>query len=288
MKKYLFLFTALALASCGENDVDEPTPPTPSTSQTEVKIATRATDATFEDNDEIGVFMAYGGAFQSSDNYLNNIKYTHANGVWTTESAFYWRDQTSSADFYAYYPYASNIADATSYSFNVNSDQSVQANYKSSDFLWGTTKNQSPTTSAVSLTLDHLMSKVVINVAAGDGFTETELKSTGVAVVLHNAKTQTKINLSTGAVTTSGNEGDIKPLKQTDLSAILLLPPQTISGDIVEVTFNNDSYKLNKTFACESGKQYTCTITMSKSQGGINVGIGAWDIVEGDFGGVVN
>jgi hypothetical protein len=45
---------------------------------------------------------------------------------------------------------------------------------------------------------------------------------------------------------------------------------------------------LNKTFTCESGKQYTCTITMTKTQGGINVGIGAWDVVDGDFGGVVN
>jgi hypothetical protein len=132
------------------------------------------------------------------------------------------------------------------------------------------------------------MSKVVINVAAGDGFTEAELTDKGVAIVLHNAKTQTKINLATGAVTVSGNEGDIKPLMQSSLSAILLLPPQTISGDIVEVTYNNDSYKLNKTFTCESGKQYTCTITMSKSQGGINVGIGAWTVVDGDFGGVVN
>jgi hypothetical protein len=170
----------------------------------------------------------------------------------------------------------------------VSSDQSEEANYKSSDFLWGVTKNQTPTTSAISLTLDHLMSKLVIKVVPGDGFTESELTDNGVAIVLHNAKNQTKINLATGSVTASGDAGDIRPLKQTDLSAILLLPPQTISGDIVEVTYNNDSYKLNKTFTCESGKQYTCTITMSKSQGGVNVGIGAWIVVDGDFGGVVN
>jgi hypothetical protein len=289
MRHYLLIVAALAMASCGKSGGDDPTPtPTPSTTKTEVKIATRATDSSFENNDVIGVFMVYGGSFQSSGNYMNNTKYTNTNGVWKTDASFYWRDQTTAADFYGYYPYVSNISDATSYSFNVNSDQSAQANYKSSDFLWGTTKNQSPTTSAVSLTLDHLMSKVVINVAAGDGFTEAELKDKGVAIVLHNAKTQTKINLATGNVTASGNVGDIKPLKQSDLSAILLLPPQTISGDIVEVTYNNDSYKLNKTFTCESGKQYTCTITMSKSQGGINVGIGAWTVVDGDFGGVVN
>jgi hypothetical protein len=253
-----------------------------------VKIASRATDASFENTDAIGVFMAYDGSFQSTGNYLNNVKYTNSNGVWSSTTAFYWRDQTSTADLYGYYPYASNISDATNYSFSVSNNQSVEANYKASDFLWGAAKGQKPSTSAVSLTLDHLMSKVVINVVAGDGFDESDMTSNGVEIVLHQAKTQSKINLATGSVSATGNAADITPRKLSDLSAILLLPPQTISGDIIEVTYNNDSYKLNKTFTCESGKQYTCTVTMTKTQGGLNVGIGAWDVVEGDFGGVVN
>lgn len=289
MKKILFIATAIALTSCGETGGEEPTPtPTPSTSKTEIKITSRASDASFDNSDAIGVFMVYDGSFQSTGNYLNNAKYINNNGVWSSTSSFYWRDQTSTADFYGYYPYASNISDATNYSFGVSSNQSVEANYKSSDFLWGVAKAQKPSTSTVSLTLDHLMSKVLINVAAGDGFDETELRQNGVEIVLHNAKTQSKINLATGSVSVTGSTADIKPLKQSDLSAILLLPPQSISGDIIEVIYKNDSYKLNKTFTCESGKQYTCTITMTKTQGGINVGIGAWDVVDGDFGGVVN
>jgi hypothetical protein len=292
-KSFLFLAAAMALTSCGESGSEEPNvptpePSTPSTSNPEVKIASRATDAAFENTDAIGVFMTYDGTFQSTGNYLNNAKYTNSNGVWSTTSAYYWRDQTSTADFYGYYPYASSISDATNYSFSVSNNQSVEANYKASDFLWGAAKSKSPSTSAVSLTLDHIMSKIVINVAAGDGFQESDLTTNGVNIVLHNAKVQSKINLGTGSVTVTGNAVDITPCKQTDLSAILLLPPQTISGDIIEVTYNNDSYKLNKSFTCESGKQYTATITLTKTQGGINVSIGSWDVVDGDFGGVVN
>jgi phosphotransferase system IIB component len=290
---FLFLAAAMALTSCGGSGSDEPNVPTPepskpSSSSPEVKIASRATDASFENADAIGVFMAYGGTFQNTGNYLNNAKYTNSDGVWGSATAYYWRDQTSTADFYGYYPYASSISDATNYSFSVSDNQSVEANYKASDFLWGTAKGKSPSTSTVSLTLDHLMSKIVINVVAGDGFQESDLTTNGVNIVLHNAKNQSQINLGTGSVTATGNTVDITPCRKTDLSAILLLPPQTISGDIIEVIYNNDSYKLNKSFTCESGKQYTATITLIKTQGGINVSIGSWDVVDGDFGGVVN
>jgi hypothetical protein len=38
----------------------------------------------------------------------------------------------------------------------------------------------------------------------------------------------------------------------------------------------------------ESGKQYTFTITIQKTSGDIEIGIGSWDVVDEDFGGVVS
>ena len=52
--------------------------------------------------------------------------------------------------------------------------------------------------------------------------------------------------------------------------------------------WTDESGKLTLWLEPTDGKQYTITVTMKKTSGGINIGIGDWDVVDEDFGGTVN
>lgn len=286
----------LLLTSCGggAGTPEEPVTPPSSNESKVVNFASRATDTGFENGDTVGVYMIYpdasgNGNLLASGNYVDNMKFTCSTGVWTSESPLYWKDETSVADFYAYYPYNANITDATAYRFALTTDQSSLAAYKCNDILWGKQENQSPSVSTVSLVLDHLMCKVNLKVVAGEGFNADELKSSDLSVKIHNVKINSVVNLSTGVVTATGDAVTITPYKQSDLNYSVYMAPQSIAQcDMIEILYNGSTYKLNRAFSCESGKSYTCTLTMTKNKGGINIGIGAWDVVDGDFGGIVN
>ena len=66
----------------------------------------KATDNSFEEGDQIGLYVSYDGDLKEQGNYSDNRKYTFKSGVWTSESDLFWKDQESAADFYCYYPYS--------------------------------------------------------------------------------------------------------------------------------------------------------------------------------------
>ena len=210
-------------------------------------------------------------------------------GVWTPQNKIFWKDNATVADFYGYAPYNASVTDAFAYNFQTQTDQSTAVAQKKSDFLWGKLAEQGPTDNVLSLTLNHLFARAIIKVAAGEGFTADELNNGTLNVRLNSIRTQATINLSTGTVTASGNASSITPLKEQNLQySAVVVPQQVASTGIVTVTWNNANYTLTRAMNFESGKQYTITVTMKKTSGGINIGIGDWDVVDEDFGGTVN
>ena len=53
------------------------------------------------------------------------------------DTPVYWKDETTPADFYCYYPYMQTVSDVTAVPFSVKADQSTLENYKASELLWG-------------------------------------------------------------------------------------------------------------------------------------------------------
>lgn len=120
-KKYLAIVGSmlLALTACsgGGSELDPTPSPTPS-AKVPISISTsisRATDLAFETGDQIGLFVVNHKAdgsvatLQTTGNHVDNMKFTY-DGTWKAASPTYWKDNSTHADFYIYYPYTSSIS----------------------------------------------------------------------------------------------------------------------------------------------------------------------------------
>lgn len=301
MNKFMF-FVPMTMATlffaCSSSPSDEPETP-PLSKQIPINlnigcnlyeqrdISTRIMDTYFEPNDAIGLYVASGSGFASAGNYINNVRclYT-SSAIWQPDTELYWKDETTASDFYAYYPYSSEITDATALDFQIKVDQSAVENYKQSDFVWGRTMSVQPTEKAVSIQTRHLMSNLVIEILPGNGFTQEKLDAANVKVKVDGLQTAAQINLSDGALTANGETATLYPYYTNRQYKLLTVPQTTSAPATITVTVDGSNFKLQKSLSTQSGHRYTLPITVNKTSNGINVNIDDW-IDDGiDNGGV--
>ena len=286
-KKHLAIVGSMLLAltacSSGSSELDPTPKPTPAAKvpiNISTSIQSRATDLAFEAGDQIGLFVvnhqADGSAatLQTTGNYIDNTKFTY-DGTWKAATPTYWKDNSTPADFYIYYPYTSSISNIEAMPWTVNTDQSTTENYKASELLIGKTTNATPTESAVKIDAKHVLSQMIIKLVAGNGFTEASLAATA--------------NLSTGAVTAKGDDTDLIPLKEEGNSYKALIIPQAVGeGNLITVNVDGRDFNLPKSSkfsAFEAGKKHKFTVTLSKTSNGVNVNISKWEDDGIDYGG---
>ena len=297
MGKITACFLLLLLSSCAPQE----TPLMPINLDTGINgndtgIQTKATDTEFETNDRIGLYVVnfvdgVAGNLASSNNHVNNMGFTFdisTDPKWTPDEEIFWFDGATNADFYCYYPYTATIEDVSSFPFLINSNQSILANYKSSDFLWGNKTGIAPTSSPVPVLLSHCFSLMKIILEAGDGFTEDDLVANNVSIGINNIKNNALIDLSDGVVTASGSTVTISPY-YTGTFYKALAVPQSIANGTNLLTINvggiNYYFSIGTALAFESNKIYTFTITLSKTGSGITIGINPWEDDGNDYGG---
>lgn len=298
MKKYLFILFALAASVCGcdkapvsgPENVPVETMRIPITLTTD--IWTKATDTGFEVNDKVGIYCVNynggtAGTLATSGNHVDNISFTYNGSLWNPATPVYWKDQTTKADFYCYYPYTASISNVNSLAFSVKADQSSIANYKASELLWGKTEGAQPSEDPVKITTRHAMSNVLVFVKPGKGYTNETLASEQISVALLGLKTAAKINLANGKVTAEGNSTEMVPYKENGYWRALVVPQDVVGAQLVKVTVGSSVYTLSQTVSFSSNKQHKCTITVNKVSEGINIGIGGWESDDTDFGGTV-
>ena len=289
----------LTLAACSSGNSSDPLP---STGQENKKLPinintsvdTRVIDNSFEKGDDIGLFVVNynadgsAGILKASGNHVDNMKYTY-NGTWTPTSPTYWKDNTTHADFYLYYPYAASVGSVEAMPWSVKADQSQEANYKAADLLIGKTTDVAPTENAVKVDAKHVMSQMVIKLVAGNGFTDASLKAAKISVLINRLKTNASVNLSTGIATATGDDLNITPLKDGDNNYKAILVPQAVGeGNLITVNVDGKDYNLAKDAkftAFEAGKKYQFTVTLSKTSNGVNVNITKWEDDGIDYGG---
>ena len=296
--RWAALFLPLAFLSCSSSEGGEEPgiqqPEQPTGNRQEIKISTsvpaitHATDAGFETNDRIGLYVVNqtGEAkLLSSGNHVDNMRFTYS-GVWTPDVPVYWSDDKTSADFYLYYPYRSDITDVTAVDVSVQSDQSTLSRYKASEILAGITRNVAPTTAAVKITAQHLMSQMVVAVAAGNGFTEESLKAAQVGVTINGVQTAASLNIAEMKLTAKGSAGSIKPLPTDGIYKALVVPQTVAETNLITVNVDGRDFNLKKGFTFVGGKSHKFTVTVSKTSNGINVDISGWETDDIDNGGV--
>ena len=289
----------IAFAGCskdnGSNGGTPNPPPKPPAEQIKIPINiatgtwTKATDSGFESGDKVGIYVVNftgetAGSLATSGNYVTNMGFTYTT-TWTPDTQIYWKDQTTKADFFCYYPYVATISDITAYPFAVKLNQSNLADYKASDFLWGKTSAVAPTSSAVQIGVNHAMSNLIVKLTAGDGYTASDLQ--GAVVKIKNLKTNSNVNLATGVATPTGAAADITPKAETDYYRALVIPQSVTNAQLINVQIGDYTYNLTQTITLEANKQHTCTLIVNKTSEGVNITIGGWEKDSRDYGGTV-
>lgn len=281
MKKLLlFAVTIGALFACTKEDitpVDEQKIPI----NISVGQSTRANDTTFAADDKVGLYVVNyteeeAGALVASGNQVDNAMFTFNGSAWTPDKPIYWKDRSTAADFYAYYPY-SESADIAAHPFSVKSDQSVEANFWASDFLWGKTENVSPSPNPVSITTNHSLSRILVELKPGNGFTEGTWAAAVKSIKICGVKTAATIDLSTGVATATGDNGEIIPFAAESGYMAMMIPQVVVENSkLMVVTVDGVDYVYRKGFTFKANTQHKFSITVNQADGKIDISIGEW------------
>jgi hypothetical protein len=175
--------------------------------------------------------------------------------------------KTVTLNVYSYIPYDANYTDFnTSYDFTVKSSQITDADYLSSDLLYGTFSGAQTTNKPVIVYM-HKLSRLDFTLTIDNSISVSDIQ--GAVVSLVGVKPTVKFNPSDGSISdASGTEVDIPFMKiPSDATTVrtytasVRFPPQTISaGDFLKITFKDNvtviTVKLNNDFVAAGSTYY--------------------------------
>ena len=287
-----------AIISCttdgGGVTPDIPQPEPPVSVKKEMRISTsvdpvaRVTDTQFETGDCIGLYVVNrtgDGTLRNLGNHVDNMRFAFS-GTWTPDTPVYWLDDNTHADLYVYYPYRKDIGDVRAVGVEVPADQSTPEAYKAGEVLTGAATDVAPTETAVAVTMRHAMSRMMIDVTPGNGFTAGQLADAAVKVTVNGLKTAAVLDIAQGTVTAAGDAKTITPLLSDGTYQALVVPQAVEECNLITVNIDGTDYNLKKAFVFEAGKSHWFSVAVSRTSSGINVNIDGWETDGTDNGGV--
>lgn len=291
MKKNLYLMAAamtaaLALGACSNDDenavngVDLSKPISLSFSPAPLDVQTRATigvtGAAFESGDQVGVYVDGAG--------YSNILYTCGGASWSTASDLYWPD-AGTYTFRAYYPYMETVDGAVA----LPADQGTKEAFTQADRMW-TSAARAASNGNITLTLEHKMSLIKLDVSEGEAITLDDIKAMTPAI--HgNISTAGTWDLTTGAISLAADATTvtgITPYRVDNGTSVtyyaLVIPGTTFEeGDrffsLTDAEGTTYSYELNIDGGFTAGQSQYCDIDLTVNRTGISLsgfGIGNW------------
>ncbi|MDY4871083.1 fimbrillin family protein [Phocaeicola faecicola] len=279
---YMGILSTLVLAGCKTNDDNS----TWSGSDgivfnSYIGSHTRASGSSWGNSDEVGIYMTGAGAGIDAATAVNKKYLAQTNGILTPESkteAIYY-PETGNADFVAYYPYSSSVADNI-----VAVNVSNQSKPEAIDLLYSNNAKNIANGATVSLGFTHQLSLVTIDLKNTDG---TIPSLNGTTVSMGGMNTQASFDLDGGVLTVSpqsseptldmymvaGQDGAMKaqaivlPTKATGSSQTQMVLTFKLDGMTFEYTVSDIS-------AFEGGKEYLYTADLSINNGKPTVKMG--------------
>ncbi|MBO5833166.1 MAG: fimbrillin family protein [Alistipes sp.] len=288
--KYLYIVSALTLGlvGCSQEYQNVEAPLNNSMTFNIVSPnATRVSDGVFEAEDKVGVYVTdYADnttpmPLQISGNRANNQALIFDGASWASERTIYWGEGKS--DVYAYYPYM-EIEDVDEQPFSVALDQDADGAYEASDLLWAKAEGVAQADGAVSLAMNHAMSRLIVKIMAGEEYIGSLPKD--ATVHLHSTVTDAHISLANGSVVKDPYSG-AKSIKMRNLGihtfaegeAVVyeaIVVPQMLetSVPLLEINSKSVSYLLEDMFNFKPGVSYTYTAILNTSTTAIKIDIG--------------
>ncbi len=272
MKKIIYLLGALLgfmVVSCSKEGRDLANHEQSNVAKFSTAAITRVVNDTWQDGDEIGIFMIQN---QSMVSEYTNVKYSK-NGLDGASTSFkaagneiFLPTTDVAAGFFAYYPYSSTIQGST-----ISVDLTNQSNPADINLLiasvvdnggevYNNRKND------ITLQFKHALSKLTINPIAGEGFLPSDFQNMIVTIKGHT--TSANYNITSEELVPSQKIGLITAYTAVNGSKyeFLLLPSVAVSGSSVIFTINNNDYVWDiSSIALDKGVNHSFDVTISKS-----------------------
>ena len=273
----------LGLASCSNDDSTEApksAKDTPMTFDVIHPSQTRATATDFENGDKIGVYIAKADMpLEIGGNALNNEPLTLTSGKWTPGKNLFWDEGTYNA--YAYYPYM-NVTSIEDQPVSVATDQSTAetngtlSGYEASDLLYAKTSNVAASTSPVTLSFKHVMSKLTIRLVKGEDF-EGEMP-TDAEIFIHNTVPTATFDFSAGIVTrdVKGKRATIKARQESNFQFGAIIVPQRLDNRVplVEVIMKGVSFLFESKFLFKPGVDHLVNLVITDNPEKVKIEVG--------------
>ncbi len=273
------LLLALGASSCSdEHDL-------PTISDTDGKVAmefsfchpsaSRVTDTSFEQGDEVGLFLAEAGMpLEVSGNTLNNERFTFSGSAWTAGRKLFWDKGIYNA--FAYYPRLDEIPSVTDLPFSVATDQREAAGYEASDFLHASSLGIEASANPVDLMFRHIMSKLTIRLIKGEDY-EGDIPD-NATVYIHNTVTDATIDLTAGVATKNvrANGKTVTARKAGSTSYTAIIVPQRLANRVplVEVVMNGVSFLYESKFLFKPGIHHIVNLVVDKNPEQVKIEVG--------------
>lgn len=265
------ILSAFALASCSD---DDPNVYSGSSAinfdasigeMSEVKI--RMSGKTWDANDAIGIYMKKAGQGLSGNivNSAENVKHTTPGTNKFTPAnlaqGLQYPEDGSAVDFIAYYPYTASIS---GYVYKV--DVSTQTSQPAIDLIYSNNAVNQNNTSPVNVGLQftHQLSKLVINVKAGNGVGSLN----GLVTTVTGLNTKADFALADGTLSSLSDVADIRlntGANGADMISEGIIIPSSGAGRTFVFTVGSQVFKwdIPSTVVFEKGKRYTYDAVLS-------------------------
>lgn len=226
--------------------------------------------------DRIGIIMAATGSnINFGDGILaDNFSYTavavdidgNGNSIATftaTDGKPIYYPAKGRVDFYAYYPYTKKETDGGKLSnyYEYPVDLSNQSNPSTIDVLYALVKDMARSTSPVNLRFCHVLSKITLNITAGDGINADDISALKAINVEINIETRARLAIwNDSRIFSNGNTKSVNPYRENTTSAGATFSAIVLPGNhnAIPVTF------------ILKGKKYMCTLPAGQWYAGTN------------------
>ena len=279
---YWMGFVSLLLAACQGQDVPTVTDEEklPMSVQAEIENSSSANARTsttdggavsFVAGDKIGLFVP---------NQISPVVWTYSGSGWTPGKTVYWKDKTSTYDFYAYYPCSGDVSAVTASAVpmpDLSAQTGTLEKLGDYDFLVATQDCSYGTTGAVSFTGEHQFQHVLSMVSftfttnnMGDGVTLKSVQLSAEGLSARNTYDLLGHRMEASSVTETAIVAGI-----TDNASVLLAVPVTAASFTVSVTYTIGEQQVTisqtaaETITLQQGKNHQLTVTVK--QGGLSI-----------------
>ena len=274
------IMMAGVVASCSDINDEPDNGMTPITFYCSHPSQSRATDTSFEKNDEVGLFMANEGSLlEIAGNALNNERLTYTGSGWNAGRKLFW--DKGIYNVYAYYPRLDDISSISDLPFKVAADQrdtndGRMDGYETSDFLHAAAYGIQSSPDPVNLQFSHIMSKLTVRLIKGEDF-EGDIPE-NATVFIHNTVTDATIDLTAGVATrnarATGRTITARQAGPTSYTAIIV--PQRLANRVplIEVMMNGVSFLYESKFLFKPGMHHIVNLVVDKNPDQVKIEIG--------------